>query len=63
MGDKIVALRRKQQLSQAALATRAGVGQGTISKIERGQISPTTRMLQKIAAALNTTPADLLQTA
>lgn len=52
MAMQIIALREKHGLTQAELAKRCGVDQGDISRIERGETSPTTRTLQRIASAL-----------
>jgi DNA-binding XRE family transcriptional regulator len=50
---QIVELRERHGLTQAELAELCGVNQGDISRIERGSTSPTTRTLQRIAAALD----------
>lgn len=44
--------RVKHGLSQRALALRAGTGQAAISRIERGEVSPTTETLQRLLAAM-----------
>lgn len=46
--------------SQADLAERSGVGKATISKIERGDASPTAGVLVRLAAAFDLTLAGLL---
>jgi len=53
VGHALRHARKQQQLSQQALATRSGVWQETISKIENG--SPGTRMetIFDLCAALN----------
>jgi len=53
IGHALRQARKQQQLSQQALATRSGVWQETISKIENG--SPGTRMetIFDLCAALN----------
>ena len=50
---QLVELRERQGWTQAELATRCGVDQGDISRIERGATSPTARTLQRIADALD----------
>lgn len=50
---QIIALRERHGLTQAELAERCGMDQGDISRIERGSTSPTSRTLQRIAAALD----------
>jgi transcriptional regulator with XRE-family HTH domain len=52
LGLLVQKLRREQQLSQADLAERAGLSQGQISQIERGQGNPTVSNLDLIAKAL-----------
>lgn len=49
---QVIELREKQGLTQAELATRCGIDQADISRIERGATSPTARTLQRIAEAL-----------
>jgi DNA-binding XRE family transcriptional regulator len=49
---QVMMLRDKHGLTQAELAERCGVDQADISRIERGDINPTTRTLQRIAEAL-----------
>jgi transcriptional regulator with XRE-family HTH domain len=46
--------------SLADLAARSGVGKATISKIERGDASPTAGVLVRLAAAFDLTLASLL---
>lgn len=46
--------------SLADLAARSGVGKATISKIERGDASPTAGILVRLAAAFDLTLASLL---
>jgi len=50
---QVIELRERHGLTQAQLAARCGVDQGDISRIERGSTSPTSRTLQRIAAALD----------
>jgi transcriptional regulator with XRE-family HTH domain len=50
-GSLIRELRERHQLSQAALAYRAGTTQQAISRIEQGQVSPTVEMLTRLAGA------------
>ncbi|MCP5412591.1 MAG: helix-turn-helix transcriptional regulator [Alphaproteobacteria bacterium] len=46
--------------SQAALAERSGVAKASISKIERGEMSPSAGLLVRLAAAFDLTLAALL---
>ena len=50
---QVIELRERHGLTQAELAARCGVDQADISRIERGSTSPTSRTLQRIAAALD----------
>lgn len=50
---QVIGLREKHGLTQAQLAERCGIDQADISRIERGASSPTSRSLQRIAAALD----------
>ena len=50
---QIVDLRERHGLTQSQLAERCGMDQADISRIERGSTSPTTRVLQRIADALD----------
>ncbi len=44
--------RRDQQLTQVQLAKRAGLTQGSLSKIERGEQVPSIAVLQRLVRAL-----------
>lgn len=44
-------LRERHRLSQAQLAYRAGTSQQALSRIERGLVSPTVELLERLAAA------------
>lgn len=60
LGDRLKTLRKKRGLSQAELATRAGLaGQGAIGNIERGSRGYGVSVLE-IARVLQTSPAFLL---
>jgi transcriptional regulator with XRE-family HTH domain len=52
VGLKIRAMRRQQGLSQRALAASCGLSFNAISKIERGESSPTVATLHRLAGAL-----------
>ena len=45
--------RRKKDLSQKQLAKKLGTTQSAISRLEKGNISPTVNFLQKLADALD----------
>jgi transcriptional regulator with XRE-family HTH domain len=60
-GKQIADLRKKRELSQAQLATAAGVSQATISRLESADECPTDfRLLSKISKALEEPLAELL---
>jgi len=50
---QLVELREQHGLTQTQLAERSGMDQADISRIESGSTSPTTRVLQRIANALD----------
>jgi transcriptional regulator with XRE-family HTH domain len=52
--------RRRAGLTQEAVALASGVPQAHYSRIETGKRDPGVRTLLRIAAALNTTAAELL---
>ena len=52
--------RDKRNWSLADLAENSGVSKGTISKIERGEVSPTAVVLSRLAAAFGLTLAGFL---
>ena len=53
IGARIRRARREQGLTQTALAAAANVNQGYISAIERGNATPSPRMIDALAVALN----------
>lgn len=53
-------LRINSKLSQADLAERAGISQGYLSSLERGEKQPTLPILKKLAKALNISVAALI---
>jgi transcriptional regulator with XRE-family HTH domain len=60
-GQNLETLRRKAGLGQVELASRAGVAQSTVSKIENGEIRNVgTLTLRKLARALDMTLGELL---
>jgi hypothetical protein len=44
--------RRRHRLSQQSLAIRAGTDQAAISRIERGEVSPTVETVERLLAAM-----------
>jgi len=59
VGRRIRALREDRGLSLRLLAERAGLSTNAISKIERGENSPTVASLHKLATALSVPITDL----
>jgi transcriptional regulator with XRE-family HTH domain len=59
LGEKIKRQRQRAGLSQRQAAKNAGIDQGGLSKIERGQ-NPSLGMLRRIAGVLGCSVADLL---
>jgi len=53
--------RQRQGLTQRQLASLAGIGQGTVCKLETLQRGAYPQTLQKLAAALGVPPADLVE--
>jgi len=60
IGKRIRAFRKKRALTLIQLGELSGVSRAALSKIERGEISPTYSTLRKVALGLNLTIADLI---
>lgn len=60
IGLSVAAVRKETGWTQGELAERVGVETETVSRFERGATLPSLVTLQKLAAALNTTMADLI---
>jgi transcriptional regulator with XRE-family HTH domain len=58
---RIRALRSSRGISQAELATAAGLSRGYLSRVEIGMQSPTLEVIERLAAALKVKPSDLLE--
>lgn len=52
VGGRLAAMRQAAGLSQAALATRSGVPQSEISRIERGRTTPSMARVERLTAAM-----------
>lgn len=59
-GERVRALRQSRGLSQEALALAAGLDRTYIGGVERGKRNISLINIQKIASALEVSPADLL---
>ena len=60
VGDRVRELRAAAGLTQAQLADRAGLHRTFVGSVERGERNVALLSLRRIAAALRTTPAELL---
>jgi transcriptional regulator with XRE-family HTH domain len=54
-------LRQEQEITQEDLADRTGLSSRYVGSIERGRVSASITVLEKLAAALNMDPCDLLR--
>jgi transcriptional regulator with XRE-family HTH domain len=61
LGQRIHALRASRELSQDALAEKAGMSVKHLGKIERGAVNASIQCLTAIAAALNMSVRDILE--
>lgn len=61
VGVRIFELRHKRGLSQSDLEALSGVPKARLSRYEHGHVTPTLQTLDKIAAALGYTLAELLR--
>lgn len=57
---RLAALRRQKGLSQRELAERLGVPRETVDYYERRAVNPTLDVIQKVAEALEVSPAQLI---
>jgi transcriptional regulator with XRE-family HTH domain len=60
-GERVRVLRQTRGLSQEALALAAGLDRTYIGGVERGERNISLLNIQKIAQALDVSPADLLK--
>lgn len=61
VGQRIRALRERQELSLRALSARCGLSINAISQIERGENSPTVASLHQLAGALGVSITELFR--
>jgi DNA-binding transcriptional regulator YiaG len=59
VGHEIRRRRESMKMTQTELAERAGIPQSHVSRLERGKHAPTYVTLERVAKALETTPARL----
>jgi transcriptional regulator with XRE-family HTH domain len=62
VGGRIREIRERSGLSQRALAERSGLSPNAISRIERGESSPTVSSLHQLATALGVPIVDFFET-
>ena len=60
VGSVVRTLRKARELSQEALAERAGIGTRHLQKVEAGEVNLTLLTLSRLANALSVEPAILL---
>jgi transcriptional regulator with XRE-family HTH domain len=60
-GKNVRAFRLERCMSQEELAFRADLKRSYLSDLERGQRNPSIRVLQRLAAALEVKPHQLLE--
>ncbi|HVY21213.1 MAG TPA: XRE family transcriptional regulator [Bauldia sp.] len=63
IGDRIRGLRGDAKLTLEALAERSGVSRAMLSRIERGESSPTAQLLNRVCAGLGVTLSALFASA
>lgn len=51
-GELIRRTRERQEISQRSLALRAGTDQAAVSRIERGEVSPSVDTVERLLAAM-----------
>ena len=61
IGHNIQFRRKKRKLTQEALAELVGIGQQSLSRMEKGKIAPRLERLQNFAEALGCMVADLFK--
>lgn len=61
LGRALRQLRRREGLTQEALARRAGSHRNYVGAVEQGQQNPTFAVLLRLADALGVTPSELMR--
>jgi transcriptional regulator with XRE-family HTH domain len=61
LGKNLRAARQRLELTQEQVAERSGVQAGEVSRIERGLRDPQVSTLEKLAAAVEMQPGELLE--
>ena len=60
--ERLKDLRRRKVLTMEELAARAGVGRGTVWRLEHGVMGAQPRTIRKLAKALDVEPEELVKT-
>jgi transcriptional regulator with XRE-family HTH domain len=60
IGERIIAIRQKQELSQSDLARLSGKDRQNIRRLEKGLINPTVFHLSEIAKALKVKISEII---
>jgi transcriptional regulator with XRE-family HTH domain len=61
LGKNLRAARKRLGLTQEEVAERSGIQAGEVSRIEAGKRDPRVSTLEKLAAAVEVPPAQLLE--
>lgn len=61
LGKRLKALRKKNRMTQLALAQKTGLSHAYIGRLEIGQYDPQLSTLQKLAKALKVPVAELVK--
>ena len=61
VGKRIFTLRKQLKLTQATLASSAGMEESALQRIEAGRTNPTIKTLYKVSKALNIDIKDLFE--
>jgi len=61
VGKQICKLRKQLKLTQASLASIAGMEESALQRIEAGRTNPTIKTLYKVSKALNVEIKDLFE--
>ena len=61
VGKQICILRKQLKLTQASLASSAGMEESALQRIEAGRTNPTIKTLYKVSKALNVDIKDLFE--
>jgi transcriptional regulator with XRE-family HTH domain len=60
IGTQVRRARERELLTQAELASRAGIGAATLNRIEKDRVEPHFRTIRKVARALGVDPKELI---